>query len=239
MENFNHTISWRKQGRYKDDPVTVRWALGGDVRWELSKSDQPRISLLIPQCLRHGGTTDTTETHAIFNPGRIVRELYQDVLSESHGGSKTNNNSSYSFSDALALYGPYNTVSNTVEIRLPAAADPKAYHNSQDNVPYILSDQFMVAPSYAGKFLDAQKKLGHKEEHKKWRLGVGIAVGLGVPILMAATAWATWVVAKRRLGGRHAVASILLKSKKQEFLGSTCTITTSHYWPMSYNAFVS
>ncbi|KAK8082691.1 hypothetical protein PG996_001472 [Apiospora saccharicola] len=83
--------------------------------------------------------------------------------------------------------------------------DPSDYI-LRDNIPHIETKQFMVAPSFAERFYDAQRTLGHKEEHKKWSLGVGIAVGLGAPILMAATAWATWVVAKRRLGERAAVA---------------------------------
>lgn len=85
-------------------------------------------------------------------------------------------------------------------------AGSKGNYGVRDDVPYIWSDSFIVASSYAGKFLGAQNTHGHREEHKKWRLGVGIGVGLSVPFLMAATAWATWAVAKRRLGGKAATA---------------------------------
>ncbi|KAK7924312.1 hypothetical protein PG985_006366 [Apiospora marii] len=183
MANFNHTISWRKQAQYQDDPVTVRWRLGADVKWEIN----------------------TTETQVTFRPERIVSDLYRDVVGEPLGGAQTNN-SSYNVSDAVALCSPYNTMTNAFEIMLPAAAGSAGNYASRDDVPSIWSDLFIVASSNHGRYLDAQKTLGHKEEHKKWRLGVGIGVGLGVPLLMAATAWATWVAAKRRLGGKAAVA---------------------------------
>ncbi|KAK8066886.1 hypothetical protein PG997_013633 [Apiospora hydei] len=160
MEDVDHTISWRKQGRYRDEPVTVRWALDGGVTWEFN----------------------TTETHAIFNPQRIVRELYRDVIRQSLGGSQAaSNNSSYSVRDAVPLYSLYNTVSNMVEITLPVAADRKVNSSSRaDSVPYIRSDRFIVASSLAEKFLEGQRRLSH-EERRTWRLGVGVAVGLGCP----------------------------------------------------------
>ncbi|KAK7965885.1 uncharacterized protein PG986_000162 [Apiospora aurea] len=160
-EDVDHAISWRKQGRYRDDPATVRWALGGGVGWELN----------------------TTETHAIFNPQRIGRELYRDVVRESLGGSRAPNNnnssSSYDVRDAVVLYSPSNTVFNVVEPMLPAAARSGANYSAGENVPYIWSDRFIVASSLAEKFFEgAEAAQPHKRARDVEAGGAGLDGGL-------------------------------------------------------------
>ncbi|KAK8071746.1 hypothetical protein PG996_005094 [Apiospora saccharicola] len=92
---------------------------------------------------------------------------------------------------AGAAYNIFNSMTNTIHIEQP---DPA---NSSEIINQSMSNQFIVASYWTKKFLDAQNRIGHEEEYDKWKLGVGIAVGLGVPILMAGTAWATLVAAKR------------------------------------------
>ncbi|KAK7956557.1 uncharacterized protein PG986_005779 [Apiospora aurea] len=79
---------------------------------------------------------------------------------------------------------------NIITIDQPETAKPG------ERLAYDMSSQFIVASYWTKDFLDAQNRIGHEDEYNKWRLGVGIGVGLGSPILMAVTAMATWVAAK-------------------------------------------
>lgn len=82
-------------------------------------------------------------------------------------------------------------MTNTITVDQPDRAEPG---KRQD---YDMSSQFIVASYWTKDFLDAQNRIGHEDEYNKWRLGVGIGVGLGAPILMAGTPMATLVAAKK------------------------------------------
>lgn len=66
---------------------------------------------------------------------------------------------------------------------------------------YDWSSQFSVQSGWATMAVVAQGEIARKAERDKWTKGVGIGVGLGVPVLMGLTALATWMFAKRRMGG--------------------------------------
>lgn len=68
------------------------------------------------------------------------------------------------------------------------------------NFPTDTSRQFYVLNGNTEAYFTAQNEIGHRDEYNKWKLSVGISVGLGVPILMALTAFGTWVFMKKRFG---------------------------------------
>ncbi|KAI0100754.1 hypothetical protein GGR51DRAFT_575241 [Nemania sp. FL0031] len=57
------------------------------------------------------------------------------------------------------------------------------------------SQQFMVEPSGLKDYLRTQRQI----EYNKWKLPVGLSVGLGVPFLLAITALVTWLICKRTM----------------------------------------
>ncbi|KAK7915210.1 hypothetical protein PG985_012913 [Apiospora marii] len=123
---------------------------------------------------------NTTETQVKFNPRNILKAIAPGLPDT--GNATT----------ARAAYNIYNSMGNIITVDQPDLAKPGK------RLDYDMSSQFIVASYWTEKFLDAQNRIGHEEEYNKWKLGVGIAVGLGAPILMAGTAMATWVAAKRK-----------------------------------------
>ncbi|KAK8008105.1 hypothetical protein PG991_010656 [Apiospora marii] len=122
---------------------------------------------------------NTTETQVKFNPRNILRALAPGLPDT--GNATT----------ARAAYNIYNSMGNIITVDQPDLAKPGK------RLDYDMSSQFIVASYWTKDFLDAQNLIGHEDEYNKWKLGVGISVGLGIPILMASTAVATLVVAKR------------------------------------------
>ncbi|KAK7985785.1 hypothetical protein PG996_004975 [Apiospora saccharicola] len=223
MENVNHTISWKVPGQDTETPVRVQWELDEGVSWELSKSTQATVgtettlleylvtSIFFYESQRltllASTTTDTTERQVTFNPGNIVRSLLQEdstTNGDVSGAVTTSTNQTHLLD---TLYNIYNGKMTIISISQPEAAYLKGDPEYKGGVPEIWSSRFIVTPSLTGRFLDAQRDIGHGEEYKKWRLGVGIGVGLGVPILMVATALGTWILGKRIEGRKHAIAA--------------------------------
>ncbi|KAI0406549.1 hypothetical protein F4802DRAFT_102973 [Xylaria palmicola] len=66
---------------------------------------------------------------------------------------------------------------------------------TEGNVGYDFSQQFMVQPGILKNYLETQRKI----EYNKWRLPVGLSVGLGVPFLLVVTAAVTWLVCRRTM----------------------------------------
>ncbi|KAK8123148.1 hypothetical protein PG984_011818 [Apiospora sp. TS-2023a] len=122
---------------------------------------------------------NTTDTQVKFNPRNILNELAPGLPDT--GNATT----------AGASYDVFNSMLNSITIYQPQSAET-------DGERVDMSSQFIVASYWTKRFLDAQNRIGHEEEYNKWKLGVGIAVGLGVPILVAGTAWATLAVAKKK-----------------------------------------
>jgi hypothetical protein len=48
------------------------------------------------------------------------------------------------------------------------------------------STPFSLQPDLAETFLKTQFTKGHREEYENWKIKVGVAVGVGVPILLVA-----------------------------------------------------
>ncbi|KAI1131668.1 hypothetical protein F5Y10DRAFT_53683 [Nemania abortiva] len=57
------------------------------------------------------------------------------------------------------------------------------------------SQQFMVQSSGLKDYFRTQRQI----EYNKWKLPVGLSVGLGVPFLLAVTALVTWLICKRTM----------------------------------------
>ncbi|KAK8123153.1 hypothetical protein PG984_011823 [Apiospora sp. TS-2023a] len=178
MENVNYTISWKVQGQHPDKPVQVQWALGEGISW----------------------TVNTTERQVIFNPGQIVNSLFQEDATTGGGSTIASTNVTHLLDTVYSIYSGEMTV---ITISQPEAADPDAYPGYPGNIPGAWSSRFIVTSALTGRFLDAQRDI----EYKKWRLGVGIGVGLCVPILMAGTALGTWILGKRIGWRKNSIAA--------------------------------
>lgn len=152
-------------------------------------------------------TTDTTERQVIFNPGKIVRSLIQEGTTTDSGGRGTTTNGGNRTHLLNAVYSVYSGKMTVISISQPEAAHPDRYPGYPDGILDIWSGRFMVTSSLTGRFLDAQNDIGHGAEYRRWKLGVGIGVGLGAPILMAVTALGTWIVGKRIEGRKQAMAA--------------------------------
>lgn len=60
------------------------------------------------------------------------------------------------------------------------------------------SARFAVVDESILDFLDLRKAEGHKDEKKKWKMGVGIGVGIGVPLLLAVAFFVGRLMGRKR-----------------------------------------
>jgi hypothetical protein len=94
----------------------------------------------------------------------------------------------------LELQGPASDMTNMIYLRQQHDGGP--VRPFEDN-----GSPFAVVGGWATTAMVASGEIAQAAEKRRWTLGVGVGVGLGVPIVMALTAFATWVFAKRRMGG--------------------------------------
>lgn len=65
---------------------------------------------------------------------------------------------------------------------------------------FVLEDKsqfFILLPAEVESFLVAQKEVGGNEMYEKWKLGGGVGVGVGLPLLMGASAFLGWLTGRR------------------------------------------
>jgi hypothetical protein len=108
--------------------------------------------------------TDFTdgETSFQFKFSDLAEEIADDDISIQH------------------LQGQASQIYNGITISQPERPTP------EDDVDYSdRTTQFAIYPSTAKHFLETQRTLGAEGMYNKWKLPVGLAVGLGVPVLMA------------------------------------------------------
>jgi hypothetical protein len=165
----DYNLSWaRTDPNY---PVLVEWSINGgpseDVEtltWAKSKSNAaclwvqraPKLTRFLPTDFTDG------ETSFGFTFGSLAREMGDDISLQQVQGQ------------AAQVY-------NGITISQPERPSP-------DNEEGYYSDrtsQFAIYPNTARQFLKSQRTLGAEEMYNRWRLPVGLAVGLGVPVLMA------------------------------------------------------
>lgn len=128
--------------------------------------------------------TDTTDSQIIFNPYVILNSFPLSSVPN--------------LSVAEAEYHAKKDVGNVISISQPDLKE----EDEPDfplNQPYDSTDQFIVGSSWTERFLETENSVGHSDEYNKWKLGVGIGAGLGIPILMVGTALVTWMILRKRM----------------------------------------
>ncbi|KAH7368598.1 hypothetical protein B0T11DRAFT_350152 [Plectosphaerella cucumerina] len=123
---------------------------------------------------------NTTEDHIVFRP----LDVYAEILDRDDLNMTM-----------LELQGLASDMTNMIYVR-------QEYDGVGPVRPFEDNgSQFAVVGGWATTAMVASGEIAQAAEKRRWTLGVGIGVGLGVPVVMALTAFATWVFAKRRMGG--------------------------------------
>ncbi|KAJ3579471.1 hypothetical protein NPX13_g1099 [Xylaria arbuscula] len=120
--------------------------------------------------------TAVTGTKFRFNPSEIISSFPTDKYPNA--------------SPADAWYGSTRFPMNIITITRAEVNQSEGVTESSD-----FSDQFLVQSGIAIEYLETQRKL----EYNKWKLRVGLSVGLGVPVLLIITALTTWLLCKARM----------------------------------------
>lgn len=65
-----------------------------------------------------------------------------------------------------------------------------------DGLPITLTQLFNVQPKIVENYTQAQIDISRQTEYNKWRLGVSIGLGIGIPFLIVATTIGVLALAK-------------------------------------------
>ncbi|KAI1245017.1 hypothetical protein MGN70_011905 [Eutypa lata] len=155
------------------------------ISWKVYPNNQD-IPVRVQWPLGENATweTNTTDSQIIFNPYVILNSFPLSSVPN--------------LSVAEAEYHAKKDVGNVISISQPDLKE----EDEPDfplNQPYDSTDQFIVGSSWTERFLETENSVGHSDEYNKWKLGVGIGTGLGIPILMVGTALVTWMILRKRM----------------------------------------
>ncbi|KAH8647298.1 hypothetical protein BX600DRAFT_503442 [Xylariales sp. PMI_506] len=130
-------------------------------------------------------TANTTADSYIFNPQSVFAS-FPTELSPNISAAEA----------SRAATG----LANVIIISQPDRSDS----NSSSSFFYWsdTSQQFSIQNPIVSIYIQASSDRAVDEVEARWKKGVGIAVGLGVPLLLALTALVTWTQAKKRFGQR-------------------------------------
>lgn len=67
-----------------------------------------------------------------------------------------------------------------------------------DEFPKTLTQPFNVQPKIVENYIQAQVDISRQTEYNKWRLGVSIGLGMGIPFLIVAATIGVLALAKRQ-----------------------------------------
>ncbi|RYP64459.1 hypothetical protein DL769_006652 [Monosporascus sp. CRB-8-3] len=84
--------------------------------------------------------------------------------------------------------------SGAAALRQQVHRRPNPTGDDEGDYPRDVTDGFTVRTHWVAGYLNTHASLAREGEHHKWTPGVGIAVGLSVPLLMVVTALVTWMV---------------------------------------------
>ncbi|KAI3318237.1 hypothetical protein HD806DRAFT_526401 [Xylariaceae sp. AK1471] len=122
--------------------------------------------------------TNTTESEYLFNPGKILASFPTPQA--------------LGMTSESAWFRASHNPTNELVFSQPEAGD------SRGNYPQAFSQQFTVQPVFVETYLQTQAEISRNTEYNKWKLAVGIGVGLGVPLLLAVTAFGVFKVVKEK-----------------------------------------
>ncbi|KAJ2989295.1 hypothetical protein NUW58_g3541 [Xylaria curta] len=125
--------------------------------------------------------TNTTALEYIFNPGKVL-----DSFPTPQAPRMTREEAWYNASQYRG---------NVLIISQPEAV------GMGDNFPLALSQQFTVQSDVVEDYIQTQIDISRQTEYNKWRLGVSIGLGIGLPSLVVAAALTAQALAQRRADG--------------------------------------
>lgn len=82
------------------------------------------------------------------------------------------------------------------------ASQPDGVDMGNNTLPMAISQQFTVQPSIIRDYIQAQIELSRQIEHNKWRLGISIGLGIGIPFLVVTTTLGVLAMSKIQKGTR-------------------------------------
>ncbi|KAI1177939.1 hypothetical protein F4777DRAFT_576492 [Nemania sp. FL0916] len=122
--------------------------------------------------------TNTTESEYLFNPGNILASFPTCIAPNTT-------------SENAWFYASQNT-ENVLILSQPEAA------GIEDKFSEITSQRFTVQPEFTRNYIEAQIHTARQTEYNKWRSGVSIGLGIGIPFLVIATGFVVMALSKRQ-----------------------------------------
>ncbi|KAF2973452.1 hypothetical protein GQX73_g78 [Xylaria multiplex] len=163
LDDTNYTISWvfGPDGQ-PDVPVQIQWQMDSVV-WDTSKYRNMCCELVSPEYLL-GDYSDTTDSEYVFNPGKVLRSFPTPQAPY--------------MAPESAWFNASHSRGNILIISQPAVV------GMGNDFPVALSQQFTVQSGIIKDYIQTQIDISRQTEYNKWRLGVSIGLGIGIPFLV-------------------------------------------------------
>ncbi|KAI0398922.1 hypothetical protein F4802DRAFT_591597 [Xylaria palmicola] len=139
---------------------TISWVFGPGVQIDIPVRIQWQMYSVVWE-------TNTTASGYIFNPGRLLQSFPTPQAPN--------------LTREMAWFNASQYNGSMLIISQPEAV------GMGENFPIALSQHFTVQPDIVGDYIKTQIGISRQTEFNKWRLGVSIGLGIGIPFLAVAT----------------------------------------------------
>ncbi|KAI0459611.1 hypothetical protein F5B21DRAFT_499291 [Xylaria acuta] len=150
---------------------TIAWVFGPDGQVDVPVRIQWQMDSVVWE-------TNTTASEYIFNPGKILTSFPTPQAPN--------------MSPEIAWFNASQYSGNILIISQPEAVE------LGNHVPVVLSQQFTVQSDVIEDYLQTQIEIGRQTEYNKWKLGVSIGLGIGIPFLVCTTTLGVLAIVKMR-----------------------------------------
>ncbi|KAI0204777.1 hypothetical protein F4808DRAFT_456522 [Astrocystis sublimbata] len=165
-----------------DDSAQLPALLGGTnytISWEFGANAQLDIPVRIQWLMDFiVWERNTTELEYTFDPGEILSCFPTPQAPN--------------MLPAAAWFNASQQSANMFIISQPGAAEMGS------SFPLALSQHFTVLPRVVKDYVDTQTAISRQIEYNKWKMGVSIGLGIGIPVLVIATTLGILAAAKRQ-----------------------------------------